>query len=276
MSKSTTMRVADYRAILQLIGECRELGDDARIWRLHFCEQLARLVDSDVADCGEMVAHAAQDPTPLDVCHWGYENWSTPAVLAELFETVPTDAEIYGSIRRYLELMMQDDGVCCCRSQVVNNREWYKSPDYQIVHRSFGMDHNLWCFRSIPSPTRDQFSGLLLYRALGRRDYSARDRLVVREAHAALAPLIGGALARFSEPSPMDLAPRVREVLGCLLEGDSDKQIAARLGMSKFTVNQYTKLIYTHFSVSSRAELLARWIRRGWGQRMPWFNGSRT
>lgn len=102
-------------------------------------------------------------------------------------------------------------------------------------------------------------------RAHGRSDFTARDRLIVREAHAALSPLIGGPLARFAEPSPLDLAPRARQVLGCSLEGDGDEQIAARLKLSRFTVNQYTRLIFRHFGVSSRPELLARWVRRMWG-----------
>ena len=79
----------------------------------------------------------------------------------------------------------------------------------------------------------------------------------------AIVPLIGGPLAGFTEPSPADLAERPRQVLECLLEGDSDKQIAARLGISRFTVNQYTKTVYRHFQVQGRAELLARWVKRG-------------
>ena len=58
-------------------------------------------------------------------------------------------------------------------------------------------------------------------------------------------------------------------MLRCLLEGDSDKQVAARLRLSPATVNEYTKRIYRHFRVTSRAELLARWVRRGWGAG-PW------
>jgi DNA-binding NarL/FixJ family response regulator len=82
--------------------------------------------------------------------------------------------------------------------------------------------------------------------------------------------LIGGPLARLDEPSPAALASRVRQVLRCLLEGDSDKQIAARLRLTRHTVNQYVKTIFRHFGTGSRAELLARWIRRGWGSKFAW------
>jgi DNA-binding NarL/FixJ family response regulator len=90
---------------------------------------------------------------------------------------------------------------------------------------------------------------------------------------AMVAPLLGGSLARFSEPSPTALPPRVRQVLKCLLEGDGDKQAAVRLHLSRYTVNEYTKQIYRHFGVQGRAELLARWVRRGWGARCAWADG---
>jgi DNA-binding CsgD family transcriptional regulator len=54
----------------------------------------------------------------------------------------------------------------------------------------------------------------------------------------------------------------VRQVLRALLEGDGDKQIARRLGLTRYTVNQYVKSLFRHFGVQSRAELLARWVRR--------------
>jgi len=94
--------------------------------------------------------------------------------------------------------------------------------------------------------------------------------VIIQEALAVIAPLLGGGLAKSNDPSPADLTPRIRQVLRCLLEGDGDKQIALRLGISKFTINQYVKILYRHFQVQSRPELLARWIRRGWGARFTW------
>ncbi|TWT85459.1 Bacterial regulatory protein, luxR family [Posidoniimonas polymericola] len=56
----------------------------------------------------------------------------------------------------------------------------------------------------------------------------------------------------------------MQQVLHCQLEGDSDTQIAARLDLSRHTVNHYTKQIYRHFGVHARATLLARWLSRRW------------
>lgn len=56
--------------------------------------------------------------------------------------------------------------------------------------------------------------------------------------------------------------PRQRQVLACLLHGDSAKQVARRLGLSVHTVNEYVKALYRRFNVQSRAELMARFAGR--------------
>jgi DNA-binding CsgD family transcriptional regulator len=148
------------------------------------------------------------------------------------------------------------------RTDVVPEREWDRSPYRVLAHTPVGCGHSLACF--VPFPEGGgKFHAVTLARPRAeRRDFSLRDRMLVREAVAAVVPLIGGPLAGFDEPSPADLSPRVRQVLRCLLEGDGDKQVATRLGISRFTVNEYTKTLYRHFRVQGRAELLALWVRR--------------
>jgi DNA-binding CsgD family transcriptional regulator len=272
MSKSTHLRSQDWRAILRLTGECRELGDDRDTWRRHFLAQLCGLVAADLGFCPEMAGFRAARPTDLGVTVWGFENGFNRAVQGELRDLVERDPTIYGATLAYFQRLARDDGVCHSRQEIIADREWYHSTSYQVVHRSLGLDHILWCFRSLSNGEGDEFAGVMLERAIGRRGFSARDRSIVREAQAALGPLIGGPLARFAEPSPTDLAPRARQVLGCLLQGDGDKQIAAQLKLSIYTVNQYIKVIFRHFGVSSRPELLARWVRRGYGGRSPWMH----
>ena len=57
------------------------------------------------------------------------------------------------------------------------------------------------------------------------------------------------------------LPPRMRQTLERLLAGDGEKQIAARLGVSRHTVHVYVKGLYRHYDVCSRGELLARFVR---------------
>ena len=58
------------------------------------------------------------------------------------------------------------------------------------------------------------------------------------------------------------LSPRQRETLRHLLTGDGEKQVAAKLGVSKHTVHIYVKALHKHFGVSSRSELLAKCLGR--------------
>lgn len=169
-------------------------------------------------------------------------------------------------MNEYIDRLPDNDGVCLSRTDMIGDRDWYRSEYYQDLHRIVGADATLTCFRGVPGAA-DEYSEVFLIRAPGEPDFSGRDRAIVREVHAAIAPLVGNALARFNEPCPSDLPPRTRQVLACLLEGDSDKQIAARLGMSGYTVNGHTKVLFRHFGVQTRMELLARWVRRGCGGR---------
>jgi DNA-binding NarL/FixJ family response regulator len=58
------------------------------------------------------------------------------------------------------------------------------------------------------------------------------------------------------------LSPRLSQTLDALLAGDSEKQIAQKLSISQHTVHVYVKTLYKGFGVSSRGELLARFINK--------------
>lgn len=56
------------------------------------------------------------------------------------------------------------------------------------------------------------------------------------------------------------LTPREREVLVCLLSGASEKEVAAQLSISQQTVHAHVKSLYRACGVSSRPQLMARWL----------------
>src|SRR6185312_14752463 len=103
---------------------------------------------------------------------------------------------------------------------------------------------------------------VILYPTYGEAPLTERSRRIVHLAQQELGPLLGVGVAVAGEASPSDLPPRWRQTLDCLLNGDSEKQTAARMAISQQTVHQYVKGLYEHFGVSSRAELLAFFLRR--------------
>jgi len=129
-----------------------------------------------------------------------------------------------------------------------------------IFGRAGGLDHFAGSIVALPN---DRFDLLALHRNAGDSDFSAREAALIGLFHAELGDLIGPVLVPSDDAlSPTRLPPRVREALACLLDGDGEKQVAARMGLSRDTVHQYVTALYRHYRVASRAELLARVLRR--------------
>lgn len=263
MAKSGRLRAQDVRLVHQILGECGEMGDDAMGWRTHWIARVAAATDGVLGYTGEMGGCRRLRPIDMGVALWGYQSgFVDRRLIEETLEEFRTCSEFLPSLNRYLSHRLERDGVCLSRRQIVEDPTWYRSDEHVVIQNPFRVDHALYCFQSIDGGENDICSGILLYRERKRRDFGERDRAIIREAHAGIVTRLGGPLAKFAEPSPRDLTLRVRQVLGCLLDGDSDKQISARLGMSPHTVNQHVKRIFQHFGVKSRTELLSRWIRR--------------
>ena len=75
--------------------------------------------------------------------------------------------------------------------------------------------------------------------------------------------IVGEQVGRPAPVGGTGLTPRMRQTLERLLAGDSEKQIASHLGVSRHTVHVYVKGLYRHYDVCSRGELLARFVRGG-------------
>lgn len=269
MSRSSALRLIDLRAVFHLVGECRELGDDPTRWRLHLGAGLGCLTGCGMSLAAELAGCSSGFRRDLGTAVWGWENgYDRPAWLRMLatFQKNP----LYNPLMNaYLSSDAHATNTCLARKDLLTDDEWHRQEDYLALHRSVGVDETLVCFARIAG-TKNEVSEVFVCRDIGERDFSPRDKAIVQEAVAHVAPLVGGPLARFADPSPADLPPRSRLVLRCLLEGDSDKRLVARLGLTRNTVNQHVKVIFRHFGVRSRAELLARWVRRGWGSRFAW------
>ena len=102
---------------------------------------------------------------------------------------------------------------------------------------------------------------LTLQRRRPARPFSPRDRAIVDVVHSSLS-WVYHADVLLASPELLELSPRQRQTLQHLLTGQSEKQIAATMQLSRNTVHHYVKALHRHFGVSSRSELLARWVGR--------------
>jgi DNA-binding CsgD family transcriptional regulator len=166
----------------------------------------------------------------------------------------PADDPIFQAIQK-----LPDKLVTRTRRQLVSDAAWYRSTAFEY-RRSGGIGHVLTSIFQVSDSGAT--SSVALNRALGERDFSPREQRLLNFFHGELGRLIGGSLVSATEPSHEKLSRRLRQTLACLLEGDSEKQVAARLGLSHATTHQYVTALYRRFGVQSRAELLAYFIKR--------------
>lgn len=99
-----------------------------------------------------------------------------------------------------------------------------------------------------------------LQKSSSRDDLLAAIRTVARGGQS-LPPAIAQRL-RSLQAEP-EITPREREILALIAQGNSNKAIAAGLGISEDTVKQHVSRILTKLKVNDRAQATAEAIRRG-------------
>lgn len=256
MSKSSQLRLEDVRRAFRLLGECRDLGGTASGWLARAADGLRPLVGADVA------LVTLQPPGPFsrfDTALAQYDaGWESDRHRSHCLQYIGGEEYLDApDVRAYWELGRPT--LAAPRSRFVTDREWYRSPHYHEHWRPAGVDHYIVAVRE--GGTGSATTLFNMGRAVGRRRYTRREVRFVALFHEELGRLIGGPLTVGGDPRE-GLSPRQRQTLVCLLDGDSEKQAAIRLGLSRHTVHQYVKELYRHFGVASRGELHTRCLRR--------------
>jgi DNA-binding CsgD family transcriptional regulator len=242
------------RAAMRLTHECYELGGDCVAWREHMLHGLIRLLGADVAYGG--------------VAYWG--DWlkrkTTSAEVHRVFSDVgwPNQRERQAYLDWVAHGVPFDNPMCkeigrrrttrlvATRPELVDTRTWRRAPLIDRLRNEAKVDEAI---TSAESFAAGKLLLIALQRARGRRPFADRERETLRIIHEEVIAQLGRRLALFGEPSARDLPKRLREVLASLLEGDSEKQVALRLRLSRHTIHEHVKRLYRHFGVSSRGEL---------------------
>ena len=97
-----------------------------------------------------------------------------------------------------------------------------------------------------------------VHRAWGEDRFSAAEHRLLRLLHVELGRLWKRDVIRRAKDPQIDLPPRLKQTLEALVAGQSEKQVAAKLQLSRHTIHNYVKALHQRFDVSSRGELLAR------------------
>jgi DNA-binding CsgD family transcriptional regulator len=216
---------------------------------------LRRLIGAPHATGGEgrwrRPQHAVE---PISAFDSGMEAGVRARYMAYMRANGPAADPIFCAMQRLPGLL-----ITCTRRQLVSDAVWYRSVTYEY-RRLNGVDHQITSVLQVSADAG--ISTVCLQRATGERDFSSRELRVLNFFHGELGRLIGRSLVSATEPKAAQLSPRLRQTLACLLEGDSEKEVADRLGLSHATVHQYVTALYRRFGVHSRAQLLACAIKR--------------
>ena len=250
MARFELLQQADVAALLTLVGEVTELPADKTVRRTHVLDKLLRMIGGRSAVVFELA-----DPDEGPFARAGTViNLSTTclaeakAAEAYLIHNNPPDPTADAIISQRGKTITD-----VCRME---RQEWQRLPHYDVVRRPFDIDHSLYCQLMLPS---GQGMVVGLQRSPGDPEFSERERAMVHFLHTH-APHVYDAPA----PKPTEvesLAPRLQPVFRCLLQGASEKEVAAKLKLSRHTVHRYTQTIYRELGVNTRAELLAKYAR---------------
>jgi DNA-binding CsgD family transcriptional regulator len=255
MSKSGSLRLRDIRAAFRLIGDCRDLGGDTGRWQRRMLEGLVVLFGVVQAAGGEAWwERPGKTVRPVAAYSVSLDSAAEAAYRAYHSAAGPADDPILQEIEKRPERL-----ITRTRTQLVSDADWHRSSSFEY-RSSGGLDHTI--ISVLQRSENGATSVMSLNRARGERDFTEREQRLFHLFHSELGRLIGGPLVATLDPPVEPLPRRLQQTLACLLEGDSEKQVAARLGLSHATIHQYVTALYRRFGVQSRAQLMSYVIRR--------------
>src|SRR5262245_46488973 len=195
---------------------------------------LCRLTGAQLAIGGE--ARLVGPDRLMVPVHFVGHGWPTPAAHAIFLAWLKDPAVLDNPTRRIFHRL---PGRCVTRTrqQITLDHDYYTGPFFNDIQRASRLDHGMLSRCDVPG--RGWLHEVILNRAMGDRPFDRRECRLVHLFQLEIVPLLGLTLATSDEAGPAGLSPRQRQTLDCLLEGDSEKQAAARIGVGVRTLHEY-------------------------------------
>jgi hypothetical protein len=255
MVRADKLRLTDVRAAYRLIGECRELGRDPAAWRQHMLEGLRQLTGAQLAlylQIRHLGTDAEEIAEPLDA---GFLDQADRALWVHYQqEKAHRDDPFHQRFYRDFTGVLRTRRL----ESVVDRCEWNRSRHYNDYIRACRLEDRITSSVRLADPAMPPTTQVVvLHRSDADGEYSRRDARLVHVFHHELTSLLGRQLAIPGATGLPPLPSQLRYVLTCLLQGDSEKQAADRLGLSRHTVNRHVQRLHHHFGVHSRGELMS-------------------
>jgi len=256
----------DVSGVIRLVREVCDRWDDPAAWRRHLLQGACRLLEGNV---GTMVA----DDSPSLVGFGRPFVISVVGVPAELLASVSQAVsqfenrgyeecaeDVMPGMAALHEKLNGQGWVTAARDEVARPHDFHSAQSYVRFRQQLGCDDYVVSVRIVDVPRRPE--AIVIDRPPRAPQFGRREVELLRLLHDEIAPLIGVRLATEDQLCRDGLSKRLNETLTLLLAGRSEKEVATALKLSARTVHDYVTMLYEHFHVSSRAELLAYFIRR--------------
>lgn len=255
----TQLSSKDVHDCHRIAGRCRELGADVDAWRHTLLTDLREFVGAQVIINSEIENFGAtndQDSKFVGVHRTGWISDEAEKRWRDYAQSIPVErTPEYPYLSKFSGKTM-----ILSRNQIWGRNTWHRSHTFNEIHRECGIDD--YVISICPTNIPRRCTTLWLHKGVGSKDFTEREQGIVSLIHMIINDEIGTYLAAADEPKISSLTTRRLEVLAQLIKGDSEKQIAFDLGLARGTIHDHILAIYRHFEVSSRGELLAKFIGR--------------
>lgn len=263
-----SLAISDLRAVLRIAGGVNDRWDDPKVWRQYLLAETCELLDASIGVIQGQTIDAdgrmGAQSTVLALHGWPDGQPTDPLTdaLTAIENSSVRDLEpgIAPGIGTLFQRFEKRGFATVCRADIVDDGSYYQS----VFHREFrsrvGSDDFVISVRHVIEPGRIEM--ITFDRPIGAQRFQRRDVTILRVLHDAIAPLIGLRLSTEEHICRDGLSTRLRDVLEALLEGSSEKAVSERLGLSSATIHEYVGMLYRHFKVQSRAELMAYFLSR--------------
>jgi DNA-binding CsgD family transcriptional regulator len=249
----------DIHECHQIAGRCRDLGADVDAWRETLLTDLRVFVGAQVIINSEIENFGASNDEETKFIGLHRDGWISDGAeqrWRDYAQSIPVErTPEYPYLSKFSGQTM-----VLSRDQIWGRETWYRSHTFNEIHRECGIDD--YIISICPTNIPGRCTTLWLHKGVGSRDFTTREQGIVSLVHMTINQEIGTYLAAADEPTLNSLTNRRIEVLKHLINGDSEKQIAFQLGIGKATIHDHVLAIYRHYQVSSRGELLAKFIGR--------------
>jgi DNA-binding CsgD family transcriptional regulator len=250
-----TVNITDARAMIRLVGDVAAIEGSLVDKRRVLMDGLCQAVD---ADAWMWVVMRIDPDRPPHVVHYEYGRFSEQEfaliVGAQSHEQYSLEQPAADTLMKFA--FGQEHGTLALR-QHLGDEQWFSNA-FNRRYRQGWLDDAI--FSILPVQPQQLVTGIGIHRREGRPAFTPREAQMVhivagevRWLHEAIIPGNKG-------QGVPELTARQRQVLLLLMEGHAVKRVAHLLDLSYHTVDGYVKQVYRHYDVSSRAELMRKFL----------------